>query len=157
MTKLLRVFAIFLLVAGVALPDIHFWNELDWASGVGCRYSYTSQFSGGGPYGGGSVGCWATGHCYNGNAPDVSWYQWWTCNYRNYVNGSGHSTYVENSGEDQYTNEEIVFNWGLQADGTATVFVTAANGFSVSTFYAGWDTEDCDGGAEFSGNYNYNC
>lgn len=152
----LRLLAVFVLAAALATPDT-FWGELRSTYGAGCRYSYASQMSGGGPTGGGDVGCWAMGWCYNGRNVDTSWYQHWSCQTGNWVVGGGDSAIEYGEEEDPVTYEYISYPNGLISGGTAEVHIHFANGWEQVQFFFGWDAQYCEDSPSYSGGYSYSC
>ena len=116
-------------------------DQLSSETGAGCNYSNPPARSG-------HVGCWATGICALGRNLDVNFYQDWACS-SGTVTTSGFSTVLSAGNYCPPTFTFQVYPNGLEAGASAYV-----NG---TTYYGGWDTEDCLGGVSYSGPFSYKC
>ena len=126
-------------------------NELVTYDGVGCSYDYTNTTSTG------RLGCWAVGSCRTASYdklsyqyPDLSFYQWWTCQY-GVVQGKGNSV-LETYYNPKYYNDQA-YPYGLNVNGSALVIDPDL----PPLYLASTDHQDCDGGAWYGGPYDYGC
>jgi hypothetical protein len=120
----------------------------EW-TGTPCSYNYTQQES---P----AVGCWADGWCYKGGvALSVAFYQSWSCESGDVVNGYGASDYTQDVVNNVYTDyQNYYYANGVLADASAKVMI-AATGYVLANYYGGLALENCAGTEYYSGPCEY--